>query len=290
MNVETTGYFGPESISWLLYREPIVILGGPRALLLQIAHPAVADGVTRYSNFKKDALGRGIRTFRAMAMIYFGTAHQAEATASRLQRVHQGIRGQYPNPAPQAYRATDPALMAWVLATLTDTTLLIFEKFKLKALPTGWQEKFYDESCTAARLLGIDAGYYPPDLSTFRKYFDEILHSDLLGSTPECQQLTQAILYHRFTPTYLAKVLAAGWMPEPLSQRLGINIPRAPQKVERLFPVLSTVYRLCPPPFRYSPAYFQAHARLAKAAGNPEPLLGRWYNWLSQKWSIPLGI
>ena len=38
------GYFGPHSMTWRLYREPIVIIGGVRALLLQVAHPAGRRG------------------------------------------------------------------------------------------------------------------------------------------------------------------------------------------------------------------------------------------------------
>ena len=49
------GLYGPDSEAWYLNREAMLLLGaGPRALLLQIAHPAVAAGVNDHSDFRAD--------------------------------------------------------------------------------------------------------------------------------------------------------------------------------------------------------------------------------------------
>lgn len=283
------GYFGPESMTWRLYREPIVIIGGVRALLLQVAHPAVAEGVAHFSNFRKDALGRGFRTFSAMAMIYFGDKNQADAVAQRLWRVHSAIRG--PLPDGQRYQATDPALLLWVLATLTETTIQVFEQVPLRGLPDDWREQFYEESKVAATLLGIPKEAYPDDLQTFRAYFSEMLHGSLLGSTPTTREVAQAILQHRFTPTALANLLAAGGLPESLAQRLGVQLPtNYPARFERWLKIVRGLYRLSPRRLRYSPAYYQALHRIAQAEQRPTPLLGRWYNWLARTTNIPLGL
>lgn len=286
----TAGYFGPQSVTWQLYREPIVIIGGVRALLLQIAHPAVAEGVAHFSNFKQDALGRGFRTFSAMAMIYFGDKKQADAVAQRLWRVHSAIRGPLPD-GENRYQATDPNLLLWVLATLTETTIQVFEQVPVKGLPDDWREQFYTESKVAATLLGIPAEVYPPDLPSFRQYFTEMLHSPLLGSTPNTYEVAQSILQHRFTPTKMANLLAAGGLPEPLFLRLGVKPPKNhARRFARFLKIVRGVYRLIPRRLRYSPAYYQALRRIARAEGTPEPLLGRWYDWLAQTANIPLGL
>ena len=41
---ETVGYFGPDSVAWQVFREPVILLGGYRAIMLQVAHPAVGTG------------------------------------------------------------------------------------------------------------------------------------------------------------------------------------------------------------------------------------------------------
>ena len=46
--------------SWLrrVSAESVLLLGGGRALLLEVAHPLVAAGVARHSRFREDPLGR----------------------------------------------------------------------------------------------------------------------------------------------------------------------------------------------------------------------------------------
>ncbi|GAB4488954.1 MAG: oxygenase MpaB family protein [Saprospiraceae bacterium] len=291
---ETRGYFGPDAITWQLYREPLFVLGGVRALLLQIAHPAVADGVARYSGFQSDPFGRGYRTFAAMAMIYFGTKKQADETARRLWRIHSGIQGSYPTSSlksPISYSANDPDLLLWVLATLTDTTLQAYSRMPFLDLPPDWKEKFYEESKIAARVLGIPDGVYPPDLQAFEKYFSEILNGDLLGSAPICREMAQAIVRHPRAPKKWAALFAAGWLPAPLCQRLGIEAGKNPEiRLEKWLRRFGRFYRFLPGWLRYNPAYHQAKYRIAKAEGKSPTWAGRFFNWLGKKVNIPLGL
>lgn len=286
-NPEAFGYFGPASITWQLYKESHILTGGVRALLLQVAHPSVADGVARYSNFKADPFGRGYRTFAAMAMIYFGSKSQAEQTAQHLWRIHSAIRGELP----KTYSATNPDLLLWVLATLTETTLQVYERMPLKGLPADWRERFYEESKVAAGLLGIPKEAYPTDLQAFKTYFKNILESDWLGAHPICRDVAQAIVQHRYAPKRLANLLATGWLPAPLCERLGLNIEQdAELKLARWFRRFYWFYRLIPRALRYGPAYHQAHYRIAKAMGEKPTLAGRFFNWLGKQVKLPLGI
>ncbi len=288
------GYFGPHTITWRLYREPCFVFGGVRALLLQIAHPAVADGVARYSNFQKDPFGRGYRTFAAMAMIYFGDKKQAEATAHRLWRIHSAIQGHYPIPnhqSPIPYSANDPGLLLWVLATLTDTTLQVYDRMPFLKLPPDWKEKFYEESKTAARLLGIPEEVYPLDLQAFQKYFSETLDGDLLGSTPVCHEMAQAIVRHPRAPKRLANLLAAGWLPAPLCKRLGIQTGENPEiRLGKWLRRFGRLYRFIPGWLRYNPAYHQAKYRIVKSEGKSPTLAGRFFHWLGKRVRVPLGL
>ncbi|HZD17088.1 MAG TPA: oxygenase MpaB family protein, partial [Actinomycetota bacterium] len=45
------GLFGPGTLAWRLNAETVLLLGGGRALLMQIAHPRVAAGVADHSDF-----------------------------------------------------------------------------------------------------------------------------------------------------------------------------------------------------------------------------------------------
>ncbi|HRI58560.1 MAG TPA: oxygenase MpaB family protein [Saprospiraceae bacterium] len=291
---DVTGYFGPGTITWQLYREPVFVLGGVRALLLQIAHPAVADGVARYSGFQSDPFGRGYRTFAAMAMIYFGTKKQAEATAQRLWRIHSGITGKYPLPTPHSlipYSANDPDLLLWVLATLTETTLQVYSRTPFGNLPPDWKERFYEESKIAARLLGIPDEVYPPDLQAFESYFAAVLNGRLLGSTLVCQEMAQAIVRHPRAPKKWAALFAAGWLPASLCQRLGIEAGDHPEvRLEKWLRRFGRIYRLLPGWLRYNPAYHQAQYRIDKARGKSLSPAGWFFTWLGRRVKVPLGV
>jgi len=287
MTINALGYFGPTSITWQLYRESLTLTGGVRALLLQVAHPAVADGVARFSNFKADPFGRGYRTFAAMAMIYFGSKTQAEQTAQRLWRMHSAIKGE----APKAYSANDPHLLLWVLATLTETTLQVHKRMPLPDLPSDWQERFYEESKVAATLLGIPKEVYPADLQAFENYFRAMLEGDVLGSTDTCRDVAQSIIQHPKAPKKLANLSATGWLPEPLCARLGIPVHKdATARLERFLRRYLWFYRLIPKTLRWSPSYHQAHYRIAMARGESPKWAGRFFHWLAKRVKIPMGL
>ena len=123
------GLYGPGSEAWRLNREAVLLLGaGPRALLLQIAHPLVAEGVDQHSDFRADPWTRL-------------AGHAAELSADRVRDVDDGARrdpaAERPPPDDRGrvrdaaaaerfgatYSARDPGLSLWVHATLVDSTL-----------------------------------------------------------------------------------------------------------------------------------------------------------------------
>src|SRR5436190_4864368 len=122
-----TGLFGPDSVTWRVNREGALLLGGGRALLLQVAHPLVAAGVSQHSNYREDPFGRLYRTLDTVTAIVFGSTPTAKEAAARLHRVHTRVKGEAGDGTP--YVATDPALIMWVHATLVDTSLLVYERY-----------------------------------------------------------------------------------------------------------------------------------------------------------------
>ena len=79
-DAHTYGFYGPGSVAWKVGRETAVLLGGSRAVLMQLAHPLVAMGVSAHSSYMSDPFGRAMRTFMHGEMLMFGSlekAHQA---------------------------------------------------------------------------------------------------------------------------------------------------------------------------------------------------------------------
>ncbi|MBI3747112.1 MAG: DUF2236 domain-containing protein [Chloroflexi bacterium] len=90
MTDPAAGLFGPGSQAWRIDREAFLLFGaGPRALLLQVAHPAVAAGVDAHSSFRADPWARVAGTLLSYLRIVYETAADARAEVRRLNIRHR---------------------------------------------------------------------------------------------------------------------------------------------------------------------------------------------------------
>jgi uncharacterized protein (DUF2236 family) len=169
------GLYGPNSEAWRLNREATLLLGaGPRAVLLQIAHPLVAEGVAAFSSFRADPWTRLAGTLRSYLRIVYGPTPVARAEIQRLNELHGSVAGPVLDPVAAAafgasFEARDPALALWVHATLIDSTLVAIERW-IGPLPVGQRARFYEETLAVGRLFGIPEAMLPPDHRAFDAY------------------------------------------------------------------------------------------------------------------------
>src|SRR4051795_3573840 len=87
------GLFGPGSMTWKVNREGVLLFGGGTALILQVAHPLVAAGVSQHSNYREDPWGRLYRTLDVVTRITFGSTKTSEEAAAGLRETHSRVRG-----------------------------------------------------------------------------------------------------------------------------------------------------------------------------------------------------
>jgi uncharacterized protein (DUF2236 family) len=163
MTAPDPGLFGPDSEAWSLDREAMLLLGaGPRALLMQIAHPAVAAGVDEHSDFRADPWRRLDGTLRSYLRIIYGSTAAARGEIRRLNALHERIVG-------AGYRARDPDLSLWVHATLVDSTIVAYDAW-LAPLGRDRAARFYDETRPVGRAFGVPERLLPADLDAFDAY------------------------------------------------------------------------------------------------------------------------
>jgi uncharacterized protein (DUF2236 family) len=193
------GLFGPDSEAWRLEREAMLLLGaGPRALLLQIAHPKVAAGVAEHSDFRTDPWRRLDGTLRSYLRIIYGSTAAARAEIRRLNELHRSIRG-------AGYAARDPHLSLWVHATLVDSTIVVNDAWA-GPLSRDRAERFYEETKPIARAFGVPDATLPGDLDAFDDYLADQLGPEgpiRVGST--ARDLAEVIL-HPPLPGVLARL------------------------------------------------------------------------------------
>lgn len=162
--------WGRSTLSWKLNSRWFVLLGGPRAAILQVAHPGVAAGVAEYSAYRTDPLGRLERTLEAMLAIGFAPPQRRAEVLGRLERIHRRVAGTTPDGTP--YEASDPELQYWVLATLVDTVLEVERRF-VGRLRERDRERYFEESTALAGAFGVPESLVPTDLRGFRDYMQD---------------------------------------------------------------------------------------------------------------------
>ena len=291
--VGSVGFFGPDSMTWKIYREPTMLLGGISALLLQIAHPAIAEGVRKFSNFHEEYLYRAHRTFNAMAGFYFGSEELALKTARRLFKMHGIIRGKVGRKVDgwwqvENFCAQDPELLTWVLATLIETSLRITELIH-GPLPRSEKEQFFQESKIIATLMGIPADQYPDDLSAFEKYYQIMLQSETLQVTPTNMRLSQIILKPPYGSNRIFRAMASVFLPEKFAKEYQL-LPSPTEKkwINRFVKFLRFALKYSPKFLRFAPPYHQAKWRQTNERRKWHT--GYFYTLITKHFKFPFGI
>ncbi len=291
---ELEGIYGPGSMTWELYREPVILIGGLRAILLQIAHPAVAHGVSQNSNFRSDLLGRARRTYTAMYQLVFGGLREALGAAKRVHSLHSRIYGSLPADASprgaSPYRANDPTLLRWELATLIDGAIEVFETF-VRPLSLEEKRRYYQETRLAAAQFGLLPEQMPPTLEAFYEWYHEQLASETLHVGDTARELAGLLFNSPFTRGQLDELLTAGLLPERWRKAYGLAWGPGQQRAWKLLKgTMSRAIHHTPPTLRCVTAWHQAQMRLALGRGERPTVIARVLNTLDSYVDVPFSI
>ena len=245
--------FGPDSMMWRINRERVVLLAGPAAAVLQVAHPQIAMGVAAHSKFRTDSIGRLHRTLEAVYSVAFGTSEEVERVRDGVARAHRPVQG-------EGYSAFDQGAQLWVLATLIMGSVNMYQRFVGKL--TGPElNQFLEENARFGEVFGLDPAMLPKSWSGFQSYYEEALSGPLLGSHPICAEVTNAVIkpaatwfMRALSPAFRAMTLE--YLPPTLRERLQI---RQGSLAGVLWPVLDrflpVILGMSPASLRYAPRY-----------------------------------
>jgi uncharacterized protein (DUF2236 family) len=249
----------PGSVAWRVASEGVLLLGGGRALILQVAEPGVAAGVAQFSSYREAPWRRLYRTIDVTSRIVFGEGPESAEAAAGLRRTHQGIRGR--DDQGRAYRALDPKLLLWVQATLLDTALLMYDRY-VRRLTDDYRAAYYEEMKPVGEAYGIPRRRMPGDWIAFRDYFDDMVASGL-RVTATTRDVADSVLNPELPlPARLParpavealRLLTVGTLPEPLREPLGLEwgplrerlLGASQGTIRRLLPLAPAVLRQFP--------------------------------------------
>lgn len=274
------GLFGPGSMTWRVNRENVLLLGGGRALILQVAHPLVGAGVAQHSNYQADPWSRLFRTLDLTTAVVFGTTDEAEQAAERVWRRHGPVNGvttdgagRFPPGTP--YDARDPALAMWVAATLIDTSLLTYDRYVAR-LSLAEREAYYEEQKTFAHMFGVPFEHIPETYADFNAYFDEVVEHDLADSqalrgvvaaTLDRPALPWLAAPARPVLAWALRLATLGELPVRLREQVGLAWGPTHERLRSASsPLISSALRLAPSVVRDFPRARAAERRAVPVA------------------------
>ena len=253
---------GPDSISWKVNREMIVVAAWGRAILLQLAHPSVAAGVHHHTSFRGSLISSFRRfhsTVGSMLALTFGDTEQMITAAAKINAIHDRVRGPVSEGSSETYSAHDPDLQRWVHATLLDSIPLIYEHF-VGPLTLDERDRYCEEAAIMEPLLGMPAGWLPRDSAKLDAYMREMLSGGRLVVTEAGRALARAVLFpprwYTMWPVFRPlQLLTIGLLPPSIREAYGFEWrARDERALARWAAVLRTSQRLLPRLAREWPA------------------------------------
>lgn len=256
------GLFPPGTVARRMNAETALVLGGGRALLMQLAHPMVAAAVADHSDFRRDAFGRLANTLDLTLTVAFGDEHQRSAAAARVTDTHGRVTGRRDD---HRYRALDPELLLWVHATLVDSALVTYERF-IGSIGQAARARYYEEMKRQAAAFGISEDRLPGSFEGFRGYVDGMVAT--VNVTDEARELCRGVLSPPSPATLrpLAvgmRFLTTGLLPERIRDAYHLRWDPGRQRVFAAFgAAMRGVVPLLPDAWRRWPHARDADRRL----------------------------
>lgn len=220
--LQTTPIFPPITEPKLLHsvvENDIYLLGGQVAILCQFAHPSLAKGSYKHSDFAARIHIRLRNTARFLNAAVCGTPQEKNAIFGVIHRYHSRVKG-------DGYDADDPELHKWTAATLFVGVVLVHETFFGK-LSTEKMDGLLKEAAVFGTSLRMPPEMWPATLDEFWQYWDYNIAT--LEVTDMARKMSRDLLYPRNLPFSMAmaipfaRLLTLNWLPERLAREYDLR-------------------------------------------------------------------
>ena len=153
--------FSPDSAIRRVHRERVLALYGPRALLMQAAHPEAVRGLLSHSSALESPYERLARTAQVMDVVHFGRRADAERVTRRVRAMHRRAG------------VDRPDWLLWILFTLHDSALVVYRRY----VGAVDEDELWADYREVGRLFGLRRAQMPRDVAAYR---DEMLTGDVI--------------------------------------------------------------------------------------------------------------
>lgn len=219
------GLFGPGSPTWRVVGQPSQLLAGLRAALLQALSAPVPTATDSTGAFYEDFGGRVARTGAFVQKQNLGSMGEVFASARRVRAMHRTVRGTAKDGLD--FDANDAHQQAWVSMTLTDSILVMADRYG-HGVRGADADRFVREQSTHGALLDprvdLDAVFGDPDrraaLQRGELPLPQIEDGELPTSVAQLRSLMDGWTDELFVTDLTRKLLDATVQLTQLSPRL----------------------------------------------------------------------
>jgi len=226
-------YFTDSSMLRRVNREWAVAFSGPRALLMQATHPVAFEGFFAHTGAMDAPYERLQRTAMVMDTIAFGSREDADRATRRVRAMHKRVRGELAQPAGRfpagtPFAADDPELLLWVLATLVDSALVVYDRY-VGTLSHAERDAYWRDYRVIGGLFGLADDEMPADIDAFDAYMTDMIYGDDLFVTSAARELAIEIVMRPPVPLIrrpvleLVNFITVGLLPSRLRRQYGLR-------------------------------------------------------------------
>ncbi|WP_037558447.1 oxygenase MpaB family protein [Spirillospora albida] len=254
------GLFGPGSVTWRVMGEPVLFVGGIRALLLQALHPRTMWGTAQNSELMDPAAawGRLARTVQFVSVRTYGTEAEVERVGRRVRKLHSKLTGLDMRTG-ETFRVDEPENLLWVHMGEVDSYLDVARRAGVP-LTGADADAFVAEQRRAAEVVGLDPATVPGSVAEMRDYY-----AGMREGIWACREAREG-LRRMFSPAVPAHLMPLKLAAPALGTLVVSTLPRWARRMYGLpgLPTsdlaatlaLKTLYRTShavPERYRYSP-------------------------------------
>ena len=169
-----SGIFGPDSVTWKVYRFPTsATVGFQRTALVEMLDRFVVASVDDSGSLRDRPAVRYDRTLQYTGTLVFGGSAAAVEASDALMRLHSHIRGVEPLSG-SPYDPNDPAGQLWIHLTQWHSVLYVYEKFGPGPLSPAEDEQYWAECRIAATFQTIDPETVPRNRAEMHAYYERV--------------------------------------------------------------------------------------------------------------------
>ncbi|KAH7102081.1 putative undecaprenyl diphosphate synthase-domain-containing protein [Auriculariales sp. MPI-PUGE-AT-0066] len=217
------------------------------ALVLQIHHPLVGFAVQKHTHFTERPMGRFVRTLLFVELALHGSTEDKLKLAGWLRGIHAHVKGSLPSKWREEIGLADdaaeygymPELMAYVLETLTWSTIAFHQRFGDSSQQnTAVLDSIVLHWSSVGRLLGVRDNLLGNNFESFTASFQARLATiraqagETLRPRTVCN-LDDVSTSHRAAHTWwMRAIIYCGWtigtslLPPDIQDAYGLNAPQ----------------------------------------------------------------